>query len=365
MVTSKTIHASVIMFLNLVLLSPMCSYAMVRGLQTARHVAKIAAIMQPHKVPSRNLSFKFFHIVSQQERMVLETLGKFEKILEPGLRFKWPVLQEARHIEYSYVNDKNKRESRWISHIDLRESVHRIPSQKVITQDNVAMTIDGILYASIEDPIKATYGIQDINFALESLAQTTLRNVIGGMKLDTTLNSRDAINKKLQKELEVSAARWGVSIKNVELQQILPPAEIQHAMESQMKAEREQRATILSAEGQKRAAILLAEGNREASIKEAEGRNQATILDAQAQAQARFALAEAESRSIEIVQAAAPDQNALAYLVATKYINELPKITEGKAGKTVVVPYDATSLAGATSLIKNFFVDQNNTRTSK
>jgi regulator of protease activity HflC (stomatin/prohibitin superfamily) len=291
--------------------------------------------------------------------MVLETLGKFDRVLEPGFRFVWPIIQDVRCMEWSQTNDSAKRESYMISKIDLRESVHRIPSQKVITQDNVAMTIDGIVYASIEDPKKAVYGIQDLNFALESLAQTTLRNVIGGMNLDATLNSRDAINKKLQQELEASAERWGVTIKHVELQQILPPAEIQHAMESQMKAEREQRAAVLSAGGQKKAAILLAEGERESAIKKAEGLSQATILNANAQAQARFALAEAESRSIKIVQNAAPGQNALGYLISTKYINELPKITEGKAGKTVVIPYDSASLAGATTLIKNFFEEQN------
>lgn len=355
MVISKNVQTFANMLLCIMLLSQQLSYSMLqKGLQSTSTLAHKAAL---HKIPTRNISLGFFYIVPQQKRIVLERLGKFEKILEPGFHLKLPLIQAARRIELSHIADKGKRESHTVSHIDLRESVHRIPSQKVITQDNVAMLIDGIVYASIEDPIKAAYAIQDMNLALESLAQTTLRNVIGGMKFDTTLTSRDAINKRLQKELEASAARWGINIKHVELQQILPPADIQHAMESQMKAEREQRAIVLTAEGQKQAAILLADGHREANIKEAQGRNQATILDAQAQAQARFALAEAESRSIEIVQAAAPGQNALAYLVATKYINELPKITEGKAGKTVVVPYDATALAGATNLIKNFFAD--------
>jgi regulator of protease activity HflC (stomatin/prohibitin superfamily) len=305
----------------------------------------------------KGLSFSFFYVVPEQKRIVLEQFGKFKRVLGPGLHFKIPLIQSARYIEMSYL-DGNTRKSTLVSHIDLRESTHHIPSQKVITQDNVTMTIDGILYAAIEDPEKVAYAIQDINLAVEYLAQTTLRNVIGSMKLDTMLTSRDTINKKLQDELEVSAKRWGISIKHVELQQILPSPEIQHAMESQMKAEREQRATVLIAEGQKKAAILLAEGHREANIKEAEGRNQATILDAQAQAQARYALAEAESRSIEIVQKAAPDRDAFAYLIATKYINELPKITEGKEGKTVVVPYDGASLAGATTLIKNFFAER-------
>lgn len=347
----------VAVILSAIVLCPVSSFSMMRRIATK--TSKKSRRVPLQKTTTRNLSLGFFYIVPQQKRIVLEEFGKFKKVLEPGLHFKIPLIQEARRIEMSSI-EGNKRKSNLVSHIDLRESTHHIPSQKVITQDNVAMTIDGILYAAIEDPEKAAYAVQDVNLAVECLAQTTLRNVIGSMKLDTTLTSRDTINKKLQEELDASAKRWGINIKHVELQQILPPAEIQHAMESQMKAEREQRATVLIAEGQKKAAILLAEGNREANIKEAEGRNRATILDAQAQAQARYALAEAESRSIEIVQKAAPERDALAYLIATKYINELPKITEGKEGKTVVVPYDGASLAGATTLIKNFFAEPNN-----
>ncbi|HLB94125.1 MAG TPA: SPFH domain-containing protein [Candidatus Babeliales bacterium] len=336
-----------VIYLSVLLLAQQSSYAMQQTKQATRTAMSQAS-------GRRNISWGCFYLVPQQKRIVLERLGKFEKVLGPGLHFKLPVIQAARQIEVSRAISGG-REIKMVSHIDLREQMHYIPSQKVITQDNVAMTIDGRLYAAIEDPEKVAYGIQDVNVALESLAQTTLRNVIGGMKLDTTLNSRDTINRKLQQELAAAAARWGVRIQHVELQQILPPAEIQHAMESQMKAERDQRAAVLIAEGEKKAAVLRAEGYREASIKEAEGRNQATILDAEAQAKARYALAEAESRSIQIVQSAAPKQNALAYLIATKYITELPKVTEGKAGKTVVVPYDATSLAGATSMIKDFF----------
>jgi regulator of protease activity HflC (stomatin/prohibitin superfamily) len=358
-INSRTIKLYATIVLGIVLSSHQQSFSMLKSeLKKTKLLSTITKKTLLTQTPKRNLSLGFFYIIPQQKRIVLERFGKFQRVLEPGLRFKIPIVEAAREIELTYATINSKRRSDRVSHIDLRESVHHIPSQKVITQDNVAMTIDGIVYASIEDPVKAAYGVQDMNIALESLAQTTLRNVIGGMKLDATLTSRDAINKRLQAELEASAARWGINVKHVELQQILPPAEIQHAMDSQMKAEREQRATVLTAEGQKKAAMLLAEGHKEASISEAQGRNQATILDAKAQATARFELAEAEARSIEIVQKAAPGENALAYLVATKYINELPKITEGKAGKTVVVPYDATSLAGATTLIKNFFAEK-------
>jgi regulator of protease activity HflC (stomatin/prohibitin superfamily) len=330
---------------------------------------KIAKKIKINQTAHRDISWGCFYIVPQQKRIILERLGKFKKILEPGIHLKLPIIEEARKIEWSFISTKdNKRHSDMVSHIDLRETTHHIPSQKVITQDNVAMTIDGILYVSIADPERVVYSVRDINAAIEQLAQTTLRDVIGSMTLDETSKSRDVINKKLKIKLQESADRWGVTVNHIELKEILPPHDIQHAMESQMKAERERRAAILTAEGQRTAAILLAEGQKEAVIRQAEAKNQATILDAEAkakaitlnaeaEAKARFALAEAEARGMEVVQKAAPEQNALAYLIATKYISALPAITEGKEGKTVVVPYDATALAGVTSIIKNFLTN--------
>jgi regulator of protease activity HflC (stomatin/prohibitin superfamily) len=351
------------------------NYAMV--VRKTKNIAKKVIL---NKAQARDISWGCFYIVPQQKRIILERFGKFKKTLAPGIHFKWPLIEEARKIEWSYISSKdNKRYLNMVSLIDLRETPHDIPSQKVITQDNVAMTIDGILYISISDPEKVVYAVNDINAAIEQLAQTTLRDVIGSITLDDTSKSRDAINKQLKIKLQESADRWGVIVNHIELKLILPPHDIQHAMESQMKAERERRAAILTAEGQKTAAILLAEGKKEAVIKEAEAKNQATVLDADAQAkktileakahaekiileanaqaEARYALADAEARGMKIVQEAAPEQNALAYLVATKYIEALPHITEGKHGKTVVVPYDATALVGATSMIKDFLTD--------
>lgn len=342
------------------------SYAML-----TQNTKKIIKKVHLNQTAKRNVSWGCFYIVPQQNSIILERFGKFKKTLQPGIHFKWPIVEEARKIEWSFISSKdNKRYYIMVSHIDLRETPHNIPSQKVITQDNVAMTIDGILYISIENPEKVVYNIKDINAAIEQLAQTTLRDVIGSMTLDETSKSRDAINKKLKIKLQESAERWGIIVNHIELKEILPPHDIQHAMESQMKAERERRAAILTAEGKKTAAILLAEGEKEAAIKQAEAKNQAIILDAEAQAkkitleaqaeaEARFALADAEARGMKIIQQAAPEQNALAYLIATKYINALPAITEGKKGKTVVVPYDATALAGVTSIIQNFITNAN------
>ncbi|HEX4069464.1 MAG TPA: SPFH domain-containing protein [Candidatus Babeliales bacterium] len=355
-------QAATILFLSSLLFSTN-NHAMIVQ-KTNKAVKKIDL----KKIAARNISWGCFYIVPQQKSIILERFGKFKKILQPGIRFKWPLIEEARKIEWSYIASDDKRYFNMISHIDLRETPHNIPSQKVITQDNVAMTINGILYVSISNPEKVAYAVNDINAAIEQLAQTTLRDVIGSITLDDTSKSRDAINKKLKVKLQESADRWGVVVNHIELKEILPPYDIQHAMESQMKAERERRAAILTAEGQKTAAILLAEGKKEAVIKEAEAKNQATILDAEArakktileadaEAKARFALADAEARGMKIVQEAAPEHNALAYLIATKYISALPAITEGKAGKTVVVPYDANALAGVTSIIQNFITD--------
>src|SRR5579863_1074358 len=258
------------------------NYAMLT--QNSKKVIKKIPLNQTTK---REVSWGCFYIVPQQNSIILERFGKFKKILEPGIHFKCPIIEEARNIEWSYISAKdNTRYYKMVSHIDLRETTHNIPSQKVITQDNVAMTINGILYVSISDPEKVVYSIRDVNAAIEQLAQTTLRDVIGSMTLDETSRSRDAINKKLKIKLQESAERWGITVNHIELKEILPPNDIQHAMESQMKAERERRAAILTAEGQRTAAILLAEGQKEAVIRQAEAKNQATILDAEAKAKA-------------------------------------------------------------------------------
>ena len=367
-------NKTTLMLLNALSLFSTTSYAMLT--QNSKKVTKKIL----NQVAKRDISWGCFYIVKQQNSVILERWGKYKETLEPGIHFKWPIVEEARKIEWSYISSKDKnRYYNMVSHIDLRETTHNIPSQKVITQDNVAMKIDGILYTSISDPHKVVYSVRDVNAAIEQLAQTTLRDVIGSMTLDETSRSRDAINKKLKAKLQESAERWGVTVNHIELKEILPPDDIQHAMESQMKAERERRAAILTAEGKRTAAILLAEGEKEAAIKQAEAKNQATILDAEAknrakildaeaqakattlnaeaEAKARFALAEAEARGMAIVQQAAPEQDALTYLIATKYIAALPAITKGKKGKTVVVPYDATALAGVTSIIKNFLTN--------
>ena len=212
-------------------------------------------------------------IVKQAEVVIIERLGKFERVLESGLNLIFPILETPRPIAwkvtqksidgktYSYVKEKER--------IDLRETVYDFPRQNVITKDNVSISINALLYFQIVDPKSAVYEIQNLPDAIEKLTQTTLRNLVGQIDLDETLVSRDKINQELRAILDEATNKWGVKVNRVELQDIIPPVDIQTAMEKQMKAERDRRAAILEAEGLKKAAILKAEGEKEAAINKA------------------------------------------------------------------------------------------------
>jgi regulator of protease activity HflC (stomatin/prohibitin superfamily) len=221
--------------------------------------------------------------------------------------------------------------------IDLRETVYDFPRQNVITADNVSIEINALLYFQITDPIKAVYEINNLPDAIEKLTQTTLRNVIGELDLDKTLTSRDTINSKLRDILDEATDKWGVKVNRVELQDINPPAEIRQAMEKQMRAERDRRAKILEAEGIKQSKILVAEGEKGASITKAQGEAQARILRAEGEATAIKKISEAVlSTTTDPAQ----------YLLTLKYIQAFDKLIQ-KGDKTVVLPYEATSLLGS------------------
>ena len=237
-------------------------------------------------------------IVQQAEVVIIENLGKYSRTLESGLNFIVPIIEAPRGIAwkvtqkgidgqtYSYIKERTK--------IDLRESVYDFPRQTVITKDNVSISINALLYFQIVDAKSAVYEIQNLPEAIEKLTQTTLRNLVGQLDLDETLVSRDKINNELRAILDEATNKWGVKVNRVELQDIIPPVDIQSAMEKQMKAERDRRAAILEAEGLKKSAILKAEGEKEAAINQAEGIKQAEILKAEGYAQARLIEADAE-----------------------------------------------------------------------
>jgi regulator of protease activity HflC (stomatin/prohibitin superfamily) len=211
------------------------------------------------------------------------------------------------------------------------------------------------LYYRIADPQKATYSIQNLPYALETLTRTTLRNIVGDIELDQTLASRDMINKRMREVIEEASIGWGVDVTRVELQAIEPPRDIQQSMELQMRAERERRAAVTNAEAGKRAAILEAEGQREAQVRKAEGEKEAAILRAHGLAEARLAMATAEAEALRQVADALPDGQAAMYLLGIKYLEALPKLTEGK-GSTIFLPSEATGVMGAIGSLRELLV---------
>ncbi len=299
-------------------------------------------------------------IVQQAEAVIVERLGKFERELTPGLNFIFPIWESPRRIawkittrgpngeSYSYIKEKLK--------IDLREAVYDFPRQNVITKDNVTISINALLYFQIVNAKSAVYEIQNLPEAIEKLTQTTLRNLVGAIDLDETLVSRDKINHELRAILDEATNKWGVKVNRVELQDIIPPADIQQAMEKQMKAERERRAAILEAEGLKKSAILKAEGQKEAEINKAEGEKQSSILKAEGEAAARIKTAQAEAEAIrQVTDAIAKNGQPDKYLIAMKYLETLSNITEGENNKIVYMPYEATGILSSLDGIKQMF----------
>ena len=290
-------------------------------------------------------------IIPQSETKIIERLGKYYATLRPGINIIIPFIDRAKDIvamrngRYVYSNT-----------IDLREQVYDFDKQNVITKDNVQTQINALLYFQIVDPFKAVYEISNLPNAIEKLTQTTLRNIIGELELDQTLTSRDTINTKLRAVLDDATNKWGIKVNRVELQDITPPESVLQAMEKQMQAERNKRATILTSEGQKAAAILKSEGEKTAIINKAEADKQMAILNAEGEAQARIRKAEAEAIAIaKITEAVGQSTNPANYLLAQKYIQMVQVLAEGDKTKTVYLPYEATNLMGSIGGIKELF----------
>jgi regulator of protease activity HflC (stomatin/prohibitin superfamily) len=291
-----------------------------------------------------------FKIVGQAEVMVIERLGRFHRLARSGFNVLIPFLERPRAIDVRYleadVTGGKKMIARTTTRIDLREQVLNFPSQPVITKDNVTIDIDAVLYYRVAEPQKATYAVQNLPYALETLTRTTLRNIVGEMELDQTLASRDMINRRMREVIEEAAISWGVDVTRVELQSIDPPRDIQQSMELVMRAERERRAAVTNAEANKRAQILEAEGARESQVRRAEGEREAAVLRAQGQAEARLAMAEAESEAIRRIAASLPEGQAANYLLGVKYLEALPTLAQGK-GSTIFLPSEAAGVMGA------------------
>ena len=302
-------------------------------------------------------------IVQQAEVVIVERLGKFDRVLESGFNFIIPIIEAPRAIDwkttqrgfdgstYSIIQKRTK--------IDLREAVYDFPRQNVITKDNASISINALLYFQIVDPKSAVYEIQNLPEAIEKLTQTNLRNLVGQLDLDESLVSRDKINQELRAILDDATNKWGVKVNRVELQDIIPPSDIQSAMEKQMKAERDRRAAILEAEGLKKSAVLKAEGEKEAAINRAEGEKQANILKAEGVAQARILEADGEKEAISrIIGALADKGQPDKYLIAMKYLETMKSITAGQNNKVVYMPYEATGILSSVDGIKQMFDKQ-------
>lgn len=290
-------------------------------------------------------------IIPQSETRIIERLGKYYATLQPGINLIIPFIDRPKsmvaNIRGRYV---------YTDCIDLREQVYDFARQNVITKDNIQMEINALLYFQIVDPFKSVYEINNLPNAIEKLTQTTLRNIIGEMELDQTLTSRDTINTKLRAVLDDATNKWGIKVNRVELQDIIPPASVLQAMEKQMQAERNKRATILTSEGEKQAIILQSEAEKTSTINRAEAAKQEAILNAEGEATARIRKAEAEAIAIgKITEAVGKSTNPANYLLAQKYIQMLQEVADGDKTKTVYLPYEATNLMGSIGGIKELF----------
>ena len=256
-------------------------------------------------------------LVPQARAGVVERLGRYSRTLNPGLTIVVPFVDRIREM------------------IDMREQVVSFQPQPVITEDNLVVSIDTVIYFQVTEPKAATYEIANYIQAIEQLTVTTLRNVIGGMQLEETLTSRDQINTQLRGVLDEATGKWGIRVNRVELKAVDPPASIKESMEKQMRADRDKRAAILNAEGVKQSQILTAEGEKQSAILKAEGKRQATILEAEGQAKAIDTVFNA-------IHAGKPDQGLLAY----QYLQILPQIAQGESNKMWIIPSELTQALG-------------------
>lgn len=297
-------------------------------------------------------------IVSEGEAVVIERFGLFHRLLTAGVNFVVPMIDTPKRILWQVTGEtasgKLTRSTLYIDKIDTRETLYDFPEQKVITKDNIAIKVDALLYYKVVDVKAAVYCVSNLPNAIEKLAQTTLRNVIGSLELDETLSSRDRINQALCAALNEAIERYGAKVVAVELQEIIPPPALADAMEKEMKAERSRRAQIVSAEGERSAAILKAEGAKEAEVLRAEGEKQSQIIRAQGEAEAKVEMAKAEAESIERLRESLRLENPSEYLIATNYIKMLPELTKGanKGDKVIFMPYECSKFMGSMGSIK-------------
>ncbi len=282
-----------------------------------------------------------FRVVRPFEKGLIEFLGRYEKTVDSGLRWVIPFVKR-------------------IIKVDMREQVVDVLPQEVITKDNVAVTVDAVIYYEATDPVKLKYNVGQFILAVTKLAQTNLRNVIGDLDLDAALTSREVINAKLRQILDDATDKWGVRVVRVEIQRIEPPADVTDAMHRQMKAERDRRALVTEAEGSKRAAILRAEGVKESQVLEANGQADAIKLVADAERYQKETVAEGEARAIERVFAAIHTGDPTPDLIAIRYLEALQGVADGQATK-IFLPLDTTGVLGSVAAIGEMWAEAGGT----
>ena len=275
-------------------------------------------------------------IVPQASTVIIERLGKYRKTLEAGFHLIVPIIE------------------RKVNSVTLKEKVADFPPQPVITKDNVTMQIDTVVYFQITDSKLYTYGVERPLSAIENLTATTLRNLIGDLELDQTLTSRDTINHKMRSILDEATDPWGIKVNRVELKNILPPRDIQEAMEKQMRAERQKREAILQADGEKQAAILSAQGEKEAAILRAEAKKTAMIKEAEGQAEALLRVYEAQAKGIQLINSSNPSSSYL----TLKGFESLEKVANGNATK-LIIPSEIQNITGLLASLKEAISDDN------
>ncbi len=270
-------------------------------------------------------------IVPESKVYIVQRLGRYSKSLEPGFRFLTPFFDRIVKV------------------VSLKEQVIDFPPQPVITKDNATVQIDTVIYFQITDPKLYTYGVERPLLAIENLAATTLRNIIGDMSVDQTLTSRDTINAEMRAELDDATDPWGIKVNRVELKSIIPPEDMRISMEKEMKAEREKRAKVLTAQAERESAILIAEGEKQAAILRAEAKKEQQIREAEGEAQAILSVQKAKAEALRLLKEAAPTQEVL----ALKGMETFEKVADGKATK-IIIPSNLQNLAGMVTSFAEF-----------
>mgnify|MGYP004493712499 CR=1 FL=1 len=274
-------------------------------------------------------------VVSQSKAIVVERLGAYDRTMTTGVNYKIPIVDRIANV------------------VSLKEKAKDFAPQPVITKDNVTMQIDTVVYYQITDPKLYTYGIDNPVSAIENLTATTLRNIIGELELDETLTSRDIINSKMRAILDEATDSWGIKVNRVEVKNILPPRDIQDAMEKQMRAERERREAILKAEGEKKAAILLAEGEKESMILRADAKKEASIKEAEGEAEATIKIKEAEAKGLELINSVKLNDSTL----KLKSYEAMVEVSKGESTK-IIIPSELQNLVTAATTVKDVMTDK-------